>query len=104
MTHFSNEYGECDISPMPGCGRIAISNAVQIFPEYRGKGHGRENHKLRIDRMKSMGYQVAIATVVSTNLAEKRILEHENWTKVFEFVSAKTGNTVEFWYLVLNKG
>ena len=100
---FSNGYGVCEIDNLPGCSQLAVSHSVFVLPQYRGKGQGRNNHLLRLERMRDMKYDAAICTVNSTNLKEKKHLEEFGWKKLMEFKSRKTENTVELWGKTLNE-
>ena len=91
---FYNEYGAGEISSLPGCGQVAVSHAVFVFQEYRGKGKGRAQHRARLATMKKMGYDYALCTVVKGNARQEAILNTEGWSKLAMFDSSYTGNTV----------
>ncbi len=91
---FYNEHGAGEISPLPGCGQVAVSHAAFVFPEYRGKGKGRAQHRARLATMKKMGYDYALCTVVKGNARQEAILNTEGWAELAIFDSSYTGNTV----------
>ena len=94
---FSNDYGACHITALPGCPQVAVSHGVFVLPEHRRKGHGDKNHKLRLKRMKDLHYDYAVCTVATHNLAEKKNLEDNGWYKLDSFVSSNTLYGVELW-------
>jgi RimJ/RimL family protein N-acetyltransferase len=94
---FSNEYGFCEINSIPGCTQLAIFNHAFIYKEHRGKGHGLDNHKLRLKRAKQMGYDCAMCTVRAGNEAQIAILRSNGWTRVFEFHNIETEHDVQVW-------
>lgn len=94
---FANEYGFCELNTLPGCSQVCVSNNAFVYEAFRGKGLGSKNHKLRLKRMKELGYDAAIATVVKGNVREEKILMANGWREVFEFKSKVTGNYVGLW-------
>lgn len=98
---FSNENGFCELNPFPGCNQIVVSNHAFIFPEKRGKGEGRKNHQLRVQRAKDLGYDLVLCTVRSNNVRELAILTTEKWEKLTTFKNSETGNMVELWMKLL---
>jgi hypothetical protein len=91
---FSNEYGVCEITTLPGSPQVAVSHAVFIFPEHRGTGKGALNHTLRLNRLKDLGYNYVICTVADGNLAEEHLLEKNGWTRLSDFNSSQTKHKV----------
>lgn len=92
---FSNEFGYCELNSFPGCNQIVVSNHAFIYPEHRGKGHGHDNHTLRIERAKFLGYDYLICTVKADNAAELSILKKNNFKELDEFLNSETGNVVK---------
>lgn len=90
-----------DISPLPGCDTIAVLNSVWMPVAQREQGFGTIAHAVRLEEAKHLGYQQVICTVHSENKAEKAILAKYRWMKVSEYVSNKTGHTVETYVKVL---
>ena len=90
--------GHYELTPMPGCtSAVAISHGLFIQPEYRGKGYGSKAHAERLEKAKSLGFQVLIATTKSDNTPEVKILQKYGWKRCREFWNPKTTNTVTFW-------
>ena len=98
MPKFNNEFGEVEFTQLAGCSAVVISHAMQIYPQWRGKGKSRENLKLRMERARSMGYAIMIATVRQDNAAEIKILSTtEGWVPVHYFNNPKTGAALVLW-------
>lgn len=94
---FANEFGFCELNPFPGCGQIIVSNHAFIYPSARGKGLGTLNHEKRLQRMKDMGYDLALCTVRVGNVAQIRILKKMGWEKLIQFHNTETGHLVDLW-------
>lgn len=92
---FANEFGYCELNKFPGCNQIVVSNHAFIYPTKRGNGHGNNNHKLRIQRAKFMGYDYLLCTVKSDNIAELKILIKNKFKELDEFLNTETGNKVK---------
>lgn len=97
MARYSNDYGACEISTLPGSPQVAISHGVFVIPEYRGKGFGHKNMELRLKRLKELHYNFVICTVNGANVKELSLLKHHGWFKMADFPSTVTGHTVEMW-------
>jgi len=98
MPKYNNEYGEVEFTQMAGCSAVVISHAMQIYPQWRGKGKSRENLRLRMIRAKNSGYALMIATVRADNAAEIKILSTtKGWSPVFNFKNPKTGSDLVLW-------
>lgn len=97
MSRYSNEYGACEIDSLPGSPQVAVSHAVFIQPEFRGKGIGNQNHRLRLRRLKEMHYDCVICTVRGDNDKEKRNLSDNGWHFLMRFQSSNTNHQVELW-------
>lgn len=84
-----------EIDSLPGCSQVGVSHAVFVPPEDRGRGWGKEANLERLTYMfNELGYDYALCTVDSANLAQVKILEGNGWKKLDEFKSSKTGHTV----------
>lgn len=94
---FANENGACEIDTLPGSPQVAVSHAVFIYPEKRGKGLGTVNHLLRLNRLKAMGYNYVLATMRAGNIREEKILLKNEWKRLDDFVSSATGHNVVLW-------
>lgn len=80
---------------MPGCWGICISQGVEVLPDFRGKGIGTILNNLRTEIAKEK-FGTIICTVVSTNLAQLRIMKKTGWLKMFETTNPNSGNVVFF--------
>ncbi len=89
---FANENGYCELNSFPGNSQIVVSNHAFIYPDKRGKGLGNENHKLRVERSRFLGYDYLICTVKSNNEAELKILKKNGFKELDEFLNTNTGN------------
>lgn len=94
---FGNNEGHYELNIFSGCSQIAISNHAFIRAEMRGQGKGQAQHLERLGVASKLGYDYLIATVISTNLAEKHILAKNGWKKLDGFMSSTTENQVEIW-------
>lgn len=94
---FANEFGFCDLNEFPGCSQLLVSNHAFVFQVHRGKGHGEENHRLRLRRARDLGYNAICCTVSAGNAVQKHILAKHKWTKVFSFNNDVSGHDVELW-------
>jgi ribosomal protein S18 acetylase RimI-like enzyme len=97
MTRYANENGFCELNPFPGCNQIVISNHAFVYPEKRGKGHGTQNHLLRVERATNLGYDLILCTVREDNRKEKHILNKEGWQFLTCFLNSETGHEIELW-------
>jgi L-amino acid N-acyltransferase YncA len=92
---FANEAGYCELNSFPGCNQIIVSNHAFIYHDKRGKGLGNQNHELRIERAKFLGYDYLLCTVKSNNLPELAILKKNNFKELDEFLNTETGTMVK---------
>jgi L-amino acid N-acyltransferase YncA len=89
---FANENGYCELNPFPGNSQIVVSNHAFIYPDKRGKGLGRKNHQLRVERATFLGYDYLICTVKGDNEVELNILKKEGFKELDSFLNTNTGN------------
>ena len=86
--------GHYELNPFPGCNQIVVSNHSCIYPMYRGQGLGtklaREKMRVAVDQ----GFDYMIATVVSSNVAQLRIMEKNGWKLLDTFFNRESGNEV----------
>lgn len=94
----SIEIGHFDLDPFPGCHFVGISHALEIKPEYRNKGYGTQAHKDRLDIARSLGYQILLCTIRSTNKAQVKILRKYGWKIVKEFSNIRANRSVTLYY------
>jgi L-amino acid N-acyltransferase YncA len=63
----------------------------------RGIGLGSKAHRDRLEKIKELGYNLAICTVVEKNTREIKILEKNGWKKVYVFTSSVSGHKIGLW-------
>lgn len=86
-------YGE--VSSLPGCSQVAVSHAVFLPKDKRGKGTGKKAQEKRLEAIfEDLGYDLAMCTVESDNLAQRKILSDLGWSQVEAFESRRTGHLV----------
>jgi hypothetical protein len=83
------------ISDFSGCDQIGISHSV--FTKDKKKGFGKLAHEKRLEKMKDLGYDYAMCTVVIGNDIQEHILKSFGWIVLDSFLSSKTGNTVNIY-------
>lgn len=86
--------GHYELNNFPGCNQIVISNHSCIYSEHRGKGFGLELAREKISCATEEGFDYMIATVVSTNTAQLKIMEKNGWTLLDTFFNRESGNEV----------
>ena len=91
---FSTEYGFYELDPFPGCNQIVISNHSWIAKDKRGKGIGSEEHKNRLEKIDSLGYDYVICTCKESNIPQRKILEKNGWKLLDSFLNRETENRV----------
>lgn len=94
---FSNEFGFCDLNEFPGCSQLVVSNHAFIYKEHRGQGKGDENHKKRLARIKSLGYDAVICSVRADNAPQIVILNKNGWKLVWSFRNRVTEKIIQIW-------
>ena len=92
---FANEDGYGELNNFPGCNQITVSNHAFIYKVKRGQGKGHQNHKLRVERAKFMGYDYLMCTVKADNVAELKILNRGDFKELDEFINSETGSTIK---------
>lgn len=79
---------------LPGCCGVALSTGAHVACSYQRKGLGYILNELRKDLSREAGYTVLMCTDVMHNEAQRKILQHNGWKDVFDFVNKRTGNKV----------
>jgi RimJ/RimL family protein N-acetyltransferase len=97
MRYEDGHGGFFELNPFPGCNQLVVSNHSWIDPELRGAGLGTVIHGQRLEKMRILGYDYAICTVKSSNIAQIKILEKYLWKHLDTFMNRETGNRVELW-------
>ena len=93
-TYIDKVVGHYELNNFPGCNQIVISNRSCIHPEFRGQGLGKQLAAEKIAVATQDGYDYMIATVVSTNTAQLKIMAENNWTLLDSFSNRETGNEI----------
>ena len=86
-----------ELTTLPGCSQVAVSHAVFVQRNERGKGKGTAANLSRRILAGELGYDLMICTVDAANSAEIAVLGKAGWHPLTSFVSSKTGHTVEVW-------
>jgi L-amino acid N-acyltransferase YncA len=86
--------GHYELNPFPGCNQMVVSNHSCIYSEYRGQGLGQILAEEKISTAKEEGFDYMIATVVSTNTAQLKIMEKNGWKLLDTFFNRESGNEV----------
>ena len=94
---YSDEFGCWQLDDLPGCSQICVSHSAFVLPDARSKGYGDKYHKQRLQQMKDLHYECAIATVREGNVHQEMILNNNGWDKIHSITSKKTGNKVGIW-------
>ena len=85
---FQYDKGEYRLSGMPGNeGDVVISHGALVYEEHRGQGEGSKLHKVRLRKIKQLGYSYTICTVNSDNIPQIKILENNSWIRLSKFIS-----------------
>lgn len=96
--------GFYELNTFPGCNQIVVSNHAFIEKGERGKGLGNEAHFQRLSKMRELGYDYALCTVVKDNEAQIHILEKNGWRKLDEFWNRETEHQVLIYGRLLRVG
>lgn len=86
--------GHYELNVFPGCNQLVISNHSCIYSEYRGSGLGQRLSEEKIATATEEGFDYMIATVVSTNTAQLKIMEKNDWKQLDVFHNRESGNDV----------
>lgn len=84
-----------EVDSLPGCSQVAVSHAVYVPMELRGKGLGKQANDSRLQFLKEhLGYDYTLCTVDMANEAQIKILIGNGWRFLDNFRSSKTGHLV----------
>lgn len=98
---FGTTRGAYELDSLPGSPQVVVSHAAFVHPSYRGEGHGKRDHAARVQKMRELGYDLALCTVVSDNHVQKHILEVNGWILLQKFYSSRSCHWVEVWSKIL---
>lgn len=85
------------LSSLQGCDQICVSHSTFLIGK-KGLGSGSKAHEDRLLKMKELGYDSALCTVVASNKAQVKIMEKFGWKLAGSFTSSKTENTVNLYF------
>jgi GNAT superfamily N-acetyltransferase len=83
------------ILPLPGCKAICVFHHAVVEPEFRGIGLGKELLQIRLKAANEIGYNIVLATTLSTNAREIKLLENNGFVKASWYY--KEGKMVYLW-------
>ena len=87
------------LQQLPGCCGVLVSYYSEINNDYRDKGYGKALANIRARAARLLKYGMMLATVVSTNIAEIKLLQQLGWLERNEFRNPKTGNIIKVFTL-----
>lgn len=93
-TYIDKTVGHYELNNFPGCNQMVVSNHSCIYQDYRGMGLGKRLAEEKILVAKSEGYDYMIATVVSTNERQLKIMANNGWKLLDTFFNRESGNEV----------
>ena len=94
--------GQFSIQQLPGCCGIAVFYHSSVTTKFTRRGLGKLFLAIRQQAAILAGYTRAIATVLSSNHAEAKLLTSAGWIEVAdEFKNNRTGNKVKTFVLDL---
>lgn len=94
---YSDQFGCWQLDDLPGCSQVCVSHSAFVLPSHRDKGFGDQYHKQRLQQIKDLKYDSAIATVDEENHRQIKILTNNGWSRVHVFESSKTKHKVGLW-------
>jgi len=94
MRYETQSGGFYELNPFPGCNQIVVSNHAFLPKDMRERGRGSREHSDRLEKIESLGYDYAVCTVKSDNLAQIKILEKNLWKHLDTFYNRETENTI----------
>lgn len=87
---------------MPGCCGILISTGAYVYTRFRRMSINTILNKFRVNIARFMGYSVILCTDISTNIAEKKTLNKNEWNDILHFTNKRTKNPVDISVITLN--
>jgi hypothetical protein len=101
---FATPVGAYEIDSAPSQPQVAHCHGFFVHRHLRGKGMA---HRLKTQQMGTLlrlGYDFATCTVCASNAAQKKVLARAGWRSLASFVSSKTGEPVELWWVDVIEG
>jgi hypothetical protein len=73
------QFGEFELTIMPGNRRVLISQHSLIYPEHRDKGYGKKYLEMREEIARASQCNLLLATVRGDNAVEIHLLKSHGW-------------------------
>lgn len=83
-----------ELDSLPGCTQVAVSHAVFVPEEERGKGRGKRANHERCLEAHRLGYDYILCTADAANTKQIEVLRANHWLCLGGFHSRKTGHWV----------
>lgn len=94
---FANQDGAFEIDSLPSQCQVAICHGFYVNPQKRGLGLSHTLKNTQAQTLRDLDYDYAICTVLSSNIAQKRVLFSSGWRKIGQFFSKRQNEKVELW-------
>lgn len=101
MTRYALTCGAFEIDSLPSQCQIAVCHGFYVNPAARKQGFGHVLKTEQMEVLQHLNYNFAICTVVSSNVAQKKILERSGWEFMRKFYSERQDEHVEVWGIEL---
>jgi len=85
------------IAEMRGCCAVCIYTNASVLPKYRRKGIGTIINDIAKLIAYRCNYTTMVATDLTSNKAQLKIFEKNDWTALFKFTNRKTNNEIAFY-------
>lgn len=101
--HHAIQMAEFTLVEQPNCCGVLVSTKTSVQKAYQGHGLAQQLMPLKEAIAREWGYSTLAATVNMTgNPAEVHILVKFGWVKGYQFLNARTGNQVGFFFKELH--
>jgi hypothetical protein len=89
--------------PLPYCEQIAWLHGTYMKDDYLGKGFGAEEQLDRLRVLKERGFDIVLASVITENIPETKIMNKNGWVVLTVFENTCSGHTDVLWmYKLVN--
>ena len=79
---------------MINCCGVCVSTKAMVDTEYQRRGLGTILNNLRMDVARDFGFSVLLCTDNMANEPQRKILAHNGWKDIWEFVNKRTMHRV----------
>ena len=86
----------------PGCCGICVSTGAMVVENYKNKGIGTLLNKFRQDVARHQGYTILMCTDLDNNVPQKKILDHQGFQHIYQFINKRTNNLLNVSLLKLD--